>query len=174
MKLNQIMSQRQEKGKLRESGMDLSVGNSEVGNQDLFNNLDNSNEADEFKKKIEELENENMDLRKQLDLREMSDKSKVSKSELEKVQKENYLLQSELSTEKQKNIKASEKISQLEESLKISTFKDNDKINEKAKKYKIVSSYVKQVLNLWKPDEKNGKYLFDKLKNFIEDEETNQ
>ena len=170
MKLNQIMSQRQEKGKLRESGLDISVED----NQDLFKNLENSNndaEADDLKKKNEELENEIMNLRKQLDLKEISDKSMVSRSELEKVEKEKNFLQSELSIEKQKNIKASEQINQLEESLRVSTFQDNDKINEKAKKYKIVSSYVKQVLNIWKPDEKNGKYLFDKLKNIIDDEE---
>ena len=170
MKLNQIISQRQEKGKLRESGLDISVED----NQDLFKNLENSNndaEADDLKKKNEELENEIMNLRKQLDLKEISDKSMVSRSELEKVEKEKNFLQSELSIEKQKNIKASEKINQLEESLRVSTFQDNDKINEKAKKYKIVSSYVKQVLNIWKPDEKNGKYLFDKLKSIIDNEE---
>ena len=131
-----------------------------MGSLNIFNNVGNVD------KKIEELEKENMNLKMKLELKEM-DKSMVSINELKKLQNENLILQSELYLEKEKNIKASEKINQLEESLKVSTFIDNDKI----KKYKIVFPYVKQVLNLWKPNEKNEKDIFDKLKNIIEEDD---
>ena len=97
----QIMSQLQEKVELKESCVDISTNN-------LGENHGNINYADELKKKIDELENENMDLRKQIELNE-TDKSTVSKAEFERVQKENYILKTELTIEKEKNNKASEK-----------------------------------------------------------------
>ena len=81
---------------------------------------------DEPKKKIEELENEIINLRKELDLKEINDKNMVSKSELDKVEKNKYLLQSELSIEKEKNMKLLEEINKLKQSLQASILgKDN-------------------------------------------------
>ena len=110
-----------------------------------------------------------MILRKELDLKEIN-KSTVSKDQLEEIKKEKYLLQSELDKEKEKNLKASEKIIQLKEKLEESIRASNLSIKdtEKAKKYNIFLSYIKQVVDVWKPIENKEQFLYKKLKEMIE------
>ena len=160
-------SMRANKGKLKESGMLLSPNNLGDSNNNVFDNLSNS-EIDELKRKNEELENENMNLRKELELIEMNEKS-----ELEKVQKDNYLLQSELENEKLKNLKASQEIIKLKENLETIPIEKEKlgKINEKVKKYNVVLSYIKQVINVWNPTENKDIFLLNKLKSIAQNDE---
>jgi hypothetical protein len=180
MKINEKEGLRQNRATLRESGMmDIQMSNLGASNN-IFNNIsDNDNDPNndselikknkEFEKKDDELENQIMILRKELDLKEIN-KSTVSKEQLEEIKKEKYLLQSELDKEKEKNLKASEKIIQLKEKLEESIRASNLSIKdtEKAKKYNIFLSYIKQVVDVWKPIENKEQFLYKKLKEMIE------
>ena len=175
MKINQKEGQRPNRAALRESGMDLNVSNLDMSNNifnnnSIDNNIGGSVNMEELKKRNEELENEVMKLRKEIDLKEM-DKSTVSKSELEKIQNEYNLLQSELKEEKKKNLKASQEIIKLKES--INNVANNEKLlkdNEKLKKYNVFVSYIKQVVGVWNPTENREQFLLKKLKEMIEKE----
>ena len=174
IKINQKESQRPNRAALRESGMDINMSNLEMSNN-IFNNNSNDdnngggNNVEELQKKNEELENEIMKLRKDLELKEM-DKSMVSKSELDKIENEKNILQSELKEEKEKNLKASQEILKLKES--ISNFPNNEKSKdiEKVKKYNVLVSYIKQVVGVWNPTENRDQFLLKKLKEMIERE----
>ena len=80
-------------------------------------------------------------------------------------------MESELKLEKEKNLKASEEINKLKESLQISVV--NNKDTEKLKKYNVFVSYIKQAVNLWNPSEDKEKFILNKLKNMVENEEKN-
>lgn len=168
MQLNEKVNQRETRGKFKESGINLLINDNIKESKNIFNNSDDEN-IEILKKKNEDLENELMNLRKELELKEIDDKNVVSKDELEKVQNENFLLQSELEEEKEKNSKASQEIINLKKSIRLSSGSEKD--NEKIKKYNIILSYMKQVINLWNPAEEKEKYILNKLRDIIEKDE---
>ena len=167
MKINEKMSLRGNKTKFQESAINLSENNFGEINDNIFENA-SDNDIEELKKKNKELENEVLILRKDLDLKEFNDKNMINKSELDKVQKEKSLLQSELNIEKEKNLRASEEISKLKESLQTSVI---NKESEKLKKYNVFLSYIKQVVNMWNPTEEKEKNILNKLKTMVETDE---
>ena len=131
-------------------------------------NKNDSVDDNELKKRNEELESEVLELRKELELKEMNTNCNISENELEKLKNDNFILNSQLNEEKEKNAKANQEILQLKESMTFTTItKEN---NEKAKKYNLCLSYVKQVLGMWKPTLGNEQFLFNQLKKFVEND----
>ena len=161
MQVKEKESLRLNQGKLKESNINMSLNS--------FINKNESVEDSDLKKRNDELECEVMELKKELELKEMAGKHNINADELEKIKNDNIILISQLNEEKEKNERASQEILQLKESMKFTTItKEN---NEKAKKYNLCLSYVKQVLGMWKPVMGNEQFLFNQLKKLVENDE---
>ena len=46
-----------------------------------------------------------------------------------------------------------------------------NKESEKLKKYNVFLSYIKQVVNMWNPTEEKEKFILNKLKTMVENDE---
>ena len=155
-------------GKMKESNIDMNF--SSFGDL-IKNNSSNSedNETNKLKQQIETLENENMELRKNLELKEMESKDMVSKNEFQKIENQNFILKSQLEEQEKQNLKISEEMIKLKESINLSLLNNKDN-TDKGKKYSICLSYVKQVLDMWKPNEDKEQFIFNKLKKMVDEE----
>jgi chromosome segregation ATPase len=164
MELNEKQTQREDKGgKLKESGFDMNFSNMGMSNNFQLGNsvYESNNSVENLKKKNEELEGQLMEARKELDIIKMSTQN-INKDELDKLQSDINNLKYELSEQNEKNMN----LQKLNEKL--------EKENQKAKKYNICISFIKQAINVWNPTDEKQKFIFQKLKMLIKDDENNE
>ena len=162
MQLNERQAQREDKGgKLKESGFDMNSINIAMSNNFQLGNsvYESNNSVENLRKKNEELENQLMEARKENDLLQMNAQN-INNDELNKLQREIENLKYELSEKNEKNMDLQNAIEKLE------------KENQRAKKYNICMSFIKQAINVWTPTDDKQKFIFQKLKMLtIEDNE---
>ena len=162
MQLNERQAQREDKGgKLKESGFDMNSINIAMSNNFQLGNsvYESNNSVENLRKKNEELENQLMEARKENDLLQMNAQN-INNDELNKLQSEIENLKYELSEKNEKNMDLQNAIEKLE------------KENQRAKKYNICMSFIKQAINVWTPTDDKQKFIFQKLKMLtIEDNE---
>ena len=161
MELNEKQAQREDKGgKLKESGFEMNSFNMAMSNNfQLGNSVYESNNSIEIlRKKNDELETELMEARKELDMLKMNTQN-INKDEFNNLQKQIDNLKYELSEQNEKNMY----LQNLNEKL--------EKENQRAKKYNICMSFIKQAINVWIPTDDKQKFIFQKLKMLANDDE---
>ena len=161
MELNEKQAQREDKGgKLKESGFEMNSFNMAMSNNFQLGNsvYESNNSIENLKKKNDELETELMEARKELDMLKMNTQN-INKDEFNNLQKQIDNLKYELSEQNEKNMY----LQNLNEKL--------EKENQRAKKYNICMSFIKQAINVWIPTDDKQKFIFQKLKMLANDDE---
>jgi exonuclease SbcC len=161
MELNEKQAQREDKGgKLKESGFEMNSFNMAMSNNFQLGNsvYESNNSIENLKKKNDELETELMEARKELDMLKMNTQN-INKDEFNNLQKQIDNLKYELSEQNEKNMY----LQNLNEKL--------EKENQRAKKYNICMSFIKQAINVWIPTDDKQKFIFQKLEMLANDDE---
>ena len=150
MELNEKQAQREDKGgKLKESGFEMNSFNMAMSNNFQLGNsvYESNNSIENLKKKNDELETELMEARKEIDMLKMNTQN-INKDEFNNLQKQIDNLKYELSEQNEKNMY----LQNLNEKL--------EKENQRAKKYNICMSFIKQAINVWIPTDDKQKFIF--------------